>query len=275
MSHTPRVAVLGAGYLGQAIADAAAAAGAEVWAVRRNPPRETSSIHWLAADVAAGDLDALPARLDLLVLTVAPGAGSSYASTYLPAARRALELARRSDIPALVYTSSTGVYGGEGGAWVDEESPRAGGGEGSAVLIEAEDLLLQSGRAGVTILRVAGIYGPGRDPRARYAMSSRLPMRGEYWVNLAHRDDIVSAVQQVAAWRGAPRALNCADGSPTRAADIARWVAEQRGIDPATLGFGNESERSRSNQRVSSAALRGAGWSPRFPSFREGFTDGL
>lgn len=277
MSSAPTIAILGAGYIGHALARSLAADGAVVYAVRRSPRPPEPGITWIAADLSADLTDApLPSVLDAVVLTIAPTSmADGYERTYPPAAAQAIALARRTGATSLIYTSSTGVYGGVDGALTDESSPRRGTGPGNQALIAAEDLLLASGLTGVTVLRVAGIYGPGRDPRGRFLDATRLPMHGEYWVNQAQRDDIVAAIRHRMAWRGPAQALNCADSSPTLAADIARWMAAARGIDPATLQFGNAAERSRSNQRIDSAALQATGWSPRFPSFREGFTGGL
>jgi hypothetical protein len=60
-----------------------------------------------------------------------------------------------------------------------------------------------------------------------------------------------------------------------RAAQVARWLAEVEGRDPAALVFGNDATRSRNDQRVSNAALVATGWTPQYPSFRESFTRGL
>lgn len=275
MPTVRQIAVLGAGYVGTALARALAANGDHVWAVRRRPHPDEAGITWLRGDLAGGAVRGLPQRLDAVVLTVAPsGEDDSYAETYPPSAQRALQVVRDHGAAALAYTSSTGVYGGAGGEWVDETSPRDGSGSARA-LIAAEDVLLGSGAPGVTVLRVAGIYGPGRDPRDRFARPAALPMRGEYWVNLAHREDIVRAITGALTYRAAPRALNVADGTPTLAADVARWLAAERGDDPAALTFANPEARSRSNQRVRVDALMATGWRPRFPSFREGFRDGL
>jgi nucleoside-diphosphate-sugar epimerase len=100
-------------------------------------------------------------------------------------------------------------------------------------------------------------------------------MRGQYWTNLAHQADIVSAIRHALPYDGAPRALNVSDGHPALAADIARWCAAERGEDPSTLGFDNDAPLGRSNQRVSNAAIRATGWEPQFPSFREGFSRGV
>ena len=272
----PRVAVLGAGYIGLAAARACAAGGAAVWAVRRRARPAGVGIESIAGDLVAGSIQGLPGALDAIVLTVAPAGGAeSYDSTYPPAARAAVALARATGARSLVYTSSTGVYGGHDGAWVDESTPRRGEGPGNRALIEAEDTLLEAGLGGVTVLRVAGIYGPGRDPRPRFAQAGRLPERGEYWVNLAHQADIVAAITASLAHAGPSRVLNVSDGAPALAAEIARWCAAAQGIDPALLVFDGRDASSRSNQRIANAALVATGWRARFPSFREGFSEGL
>jgi len=272
----PRIAVLGAGYIGLATARACAAGAAAVWAVRRRVLPGEPGITSLAGDVTSGLIPGLPAALDAILLAVAPAGGADgYDATYPPAARAAVALARATGARSLVYTSSTGVYGGRDGAWVDESTPRRGEGPGNRALIEAEDILLDAGLDGVTVLRVAGIYGPGRDPRPRFAQPALLPMRGEYWVNLAHQADIVAAIAASLAQAGPPRVLNVSDGAPATAAEIARWCATAQGLDPGSLDFSGAGAPARSNQRVSNAALAATGWRARFPTFRDGFTDGL
>ena len=277
MTHGLKIAVLGAGYIGVAFAKAATGARHQVWAVRRTAvPARDDGITWLAGDVSTGEVDGMPAQLDAVLLTIAPtGTSDSYRDTYPTAAAAAVTLARDSGARALIYTSSIGVYGGRDGAWVTEDSPRLGAGDSNATLMEAEDIILRSGAATPTVLRVAGIYGPGRDPRARMSAAAQLPQRGEYWVNLAHRDDIVSAVLHVLRLVDAPRVLNVSDGAPERACEVARWLATASGGDAAQLTFANADRRSRSDQRVRNVALVATGWAPRFPSFQHGFRSGL
>jgi nucleoside-diphosphate-sugar epimerase len=271
-----RIAVLGAGYVGGAFASASVLAGHEVWAVRRSTvERGDARVRWLRGDIATGDVEGLPSDLDAIVLTVSPAGGrQAYDTVYPPAAHGALMLASRTGAPRVLYTSSTGVYGGRDGAWVTEQSQRSGVGAGNAALIAAEDILLNDG-ADVCVMRVAGIYGPGRDPRARMRDAAALPQRGEYWSNLAHRDDIVSALLHALTGATVPRIMNVSDGNPARAADICRWIVAAEGGDPDAIAFPNEEQRSRNDQRVSNAALLASGWNPLYPSFREGFQSGL
>lgn len=265
------IAILGAGYVGAALASATARAGVATFAVRRTAvPGVVAGVHWLAGDVAKGVVAELPDTLDAVVLALAPGRGADdYAATYVAGARGALDIARRTGA-RLVYTSSTGVYGVHDGAWVTEATPRHGAGASHEALCAAEDVLLSQGAVPATVLRVVGIYGPGRDPAPRYRDPASLARGGDYWVNLAHRDDIVAAIVHVLALDVAPPLLNCADGSPTLARDVCTWLAERRGEDATRLAFTGAHAPARSNQRVASTALQDTGWRPRFPTVRDG-----
>ena len=268
------VVVLGAGYLGAAAAQAFAARGDTVYSVRRHPTPVGVGILALLGDAGAPDaIRGLPRNVDHVVLTVAPAAGTdSYEQTYVRSAAGAVALARRCGARSLVYTSSTGVYGVTDGTWVSESSEVNARDADSDALIRAEKSLLDAGDIGVTVLRVAGIYGPGRNPVPRYSRPEDLPARGEYYVNLAHRDDIVSAVVLCAETPASPRVFNCSDGQPARALDVARWTCEFVARPwPEPIVFSDPDAAPRSNQRIRSDALRAHSWSPAYPSFREGF----
>jgi nucleoside-diphosphate-sugar epimerase len=264
-----RVVILGAGTIGLQLARRLIDRGDEVVAVRRAPGSAQPGLTWLAADLQRFDAGLITGPVDAVVLTIAPGAGDSYAATYPPAARTAVELARRHGARQLIYTSSTGVYGEREGGVVTEESPRRGG---PAELLDAEDLLLGAGLAGTTVFRVAGLYGPGRDPRPRYRDPALLPSGGRHWVNLVHHEDVAAALEHALAWSGPPRVLNLSDGAPTLARDVCLNLAAVEGRSPETLVFPETAPSARSNQRVDVTALRASGWAPKYPSFREGFS---
>ncbi len=103
----------------------------------------------------------------------------------------------------LVYLSTTGVYHQVDGSWVDERSPARATYDGARAHLRAETLLQRrwcSGRW--TVLRLAGIYGPGRIPRASDVLAGR-PIDGatDGYLNLIHGDDAADAV--IAAWSSA------------------------------------------------------------------------
>ncbi|MFN9213523.1 MAG: NAD-dependent epimerase/dehydratase family protein [Gemmatimonadota bacterium] len=276
---TRTVLLLGAGYVGTALARSLAAAGDHVVAVRRRGASgdATPGVTWIAGDARdPARLAGLPPRADAVVLTAAPtaGRGDAYDATYPPLSRAALALARRLGAGVVAYTSSTGVYGRTDGAWTPEETPRLPRGPETAALAEAEDLLLAATDVRAAILRVAGIYGPSRAAMARFRDPARLAARGAYFTNFAHRDDIVAAIVRVLARPDAPAVCNCADGAALPALEVSRVVHELIGIpwpDPLVFDDAAAAAPPRSNQRVPVDRLRTLGWAPAYPSVREGF----
>lgn len=130
----------------------------------------------------------------------------------------------------LILISATGVYGDCDGAWVDETRPPAPNSDRGRRRLHAEQQLSAWGRQHQTdtlILRVAGIYGPGRLPTAR--LKKRLPVLREQespWSNRIHIADLIQACM-AAARRGINGGIyNIADGHPSTMTDYFLKVAE-------------------------------------------------
>jgi len=301
------VLLVGPGWLGSAAALALAAAGARVWTVQRSPGIATSGFQSAAADTSAitpdappgvahpghpvtrltGDIRtpvwwtaALPPVVHHIVVCVAPSrsAGDQHASTYPAALRGALLLAEQCGARSLVYTSSTGVYGRADGRASHEDDAIEIVDARQAALLHAEQLLQTATAPAVsrTILRVAGLYGPSRDPAPRF--KRQIPFGADdVWCNFAWRDDVVAAIVRCVerpAADGATRIFNCADGTPVRASRIAAAL----GAPPASTHDDHASAQAtlptrpvgRSNQRISSAPLRETGWQPRMATVFDG-----
>jgi nucleoside-diphosphate-sugar epimerase len=189
---------------------------------------------------------------------------------------------------AFVYLSTSAVYGDCGGAWVDESAPLNPGTARGRRRLAAERLALAWGERQnlpVMILRVPGIYGPGRLPRAR--LEKGLPVlcaADSPWTNRIHADDLAAAALCVAE-RGAPgAAYNVSDGEPTAMADYFNRCADRLGLPrpppvsraeaqaqltPEMLSFLEES------RRLDTRRLRALGWAPRYPSLAEGLPASL
>ena len=136
----------------------------------------------------------------------------------------------------IVLISATGIYGDCGGDWVDEQRPPAPGSERGQRRLHAEQQLITWGSQhdiDTIILRVAGIYGPGRLPSAR--LQKRLPVLREQespWSNRIHIDDLIQACL-AAARRGIPgHCYNIADGHPSTMTDYFTKVAELLQLPP-------------------------------------------
>ncbi|MCA9174256.1 MAG: NAD-binding protein [Planctomycetales bacterium] len=135
----------------------------------------------------------------------------------------------------LIYLSSTGVYGDHGGEWVDETTAVSPEREGGRACAGAEAMLAEHpwSRAAHVILRLAGIYGPGRVPRlANLRAGTPLPTPADSWLNLIHVDDVVNVVRAVCTQPHGSRVFCVSDGHPARRRDYYRTLATVAGAPP-------------------------------------------
>ncbi len=165
-----------------------------------------------------------------------------------------------------VFCSSTSVYAQTDGAWVDEASDATPGRETGRILREAENFTL--GRGG-SVVRLAGIYGPGRSVLLRKFFSGEAVIEGDgqRWVNQIYRDDAAAGLALVLRDLD-PGIYNLADNQPTAQAAIYEWLAEKFAKPRPPFGPVDENrKRGVTSKRVSNAKLRSHGWQPHFPSF--------
>ena len=286
--HGKRLVIFGCGYVGTAVAREACRAGLRVEALTRNSGRAAElaalGAHPVVADLAADTWHELLAPgADLVLNCVSSGGGGldGYRRSYVEGMRSLLAWARRDPVGTLVYTSSTSVYPQDGGVAVDEEAPTEGAGETGRILLEAEEWLRRGSDACGRwfILRLAGIYGPGRHQLLEHVRAGTAVIAGSgtQHLNLAHRDDICAAV-----WAAftAPASLsggifNVVDDAPAPKAEVVQWLAEQLGRPAPRFTGGAASARrgfaSPPDRLISNAKLKAKlGWKPRYPSFREG-----
>ena len=160
-----RLLVLGCGYVGAEVCRRAAGAG---WTARGVVRSEASAarlraegIDAAALDILGGDLGELGGPWDAVVYALSAGGGGedAYRAAYAEGPARVAAWAARSGVGALVLTSSTSVYRQDGE--VDETS--AAGGDGpSDQIVAGERAVLASAVPSRNVLRLGGLYGPGR-----------------------------------------------------------------------------------------------------------------
>lgn len=280
-----RILILGCGYVGRAAGEALARAGHEVFGVQRrleDGALAAAGIHPLVGDVTQpASLAALPSPFGVVVNCVSSAGGdaAAYRRVYLEGTRHVLAWLRATPPCRYVHVSSTSVYGQTDGGWVDEDSPTAPGAETARILVATEELLRAEAAAGfpAVILRVAGIYGPGRGRLFQQLLrgEARLDGDGSRWLNQIHRDDVAGAIA-IALERGHPgRTYNVADDEPVTQRDFLTWLADELGLPAPAAGTPTEArarKRGATNKRVRNRRLREElGWVPRFPTFREGY----
>jgi nucleoside-diphosphate-sugar epimerase len=139
-----------------------------------------------------------------------------------------------------IYISTTGVYGDAGGGWVDEATPpdpRRGGGQAA---LDAEQVLAAFALArNSVILRLAGLYGPGRVPYLEQLRAGEtIPAAGAGHINLIHVDDaaaMVVAAADLPQFDDGPHIYCVSDGHPVRRDEYFQEIARQIGAPPPRL----------------------------------------
>jgi nucleoside-diphosphate-sugar epimerase len=256
---TPAKLVVGCGYLGLRVARLWRDAGARVLALTRSPDRATAlaaeGIEPVLGDVTTpGGLPALPG-VDTLFWGVGfdRTAGATYRDVHVTGLGRVLDTVPGD--PRVVFSSSTGVWGTDDGAVVDEATPAQPAREAGRVLLEAEALLhARTGDRG-TALRFAGLYGPGRLPRLDDLKAGRpIAADPDSWLNLVHVDDAARIVVAVAAAPHARQLYVVSDGHPVRRRDWYAHLAARTGSPPPS--FDTAAERTRgADKRVDPSLL--------------------
>jgi nucleoside-diphosphate-sugar epimerase len=198
-----KILLLGSGFVGQALLKAWQQESVEVVVTTTSSEKKEK---FLAAGIQAvqvigRDQNALSSLLedkDALIVTIAPHDSAFYRETYLETAKTLAEIVKKRERPLyIMYTSSTSVYGDWQGKQVDEDMPLLANTENGRILIETEQVYMKMQKDGikVCILRLAGIYGKGRELERRAQMMSGAKMTfGEAPTNHISLDNIVKAI---------------------------------------------------------------------------------
>ncbi len=278
-----KLAIFGCGYLGSELARQALGLGWDVSAVTRNADTASSLSDSGVQKVVAAELGAdswqgeIDSTQDFVVNCV--GAASAdldgYLKSYVDGQDSVVKWARDGKVGTFVFTSSTSVYPQTERQLVDETASSDGVSERGGLLLAAEQLGFPGG-GGIGrsfILRLAGLYGPGRHLFLENVRNGKTQSGdGDRILNLIHRDDVVSALFAVlqAGDQNIGRIYNVSDGNHSSRAEIAVWLAEKLGVDAPS--FAGRDGSHASNRKISNNRIRDElNWSPDFPSFREGY----
>jgi nucleoside-diphosphate-sugar epimerase len=230
------VVIIGCGDIGQRVARRWQAQNAHVTGLSRNPATcevlRKAGIEPLQADLDDPASLAGLAVKDAVIFYFAPPPREGVSDTRLRSWLASLDA--DASPRRVVLISTTAVYGDSGGDWVTEQSPLQPGTDRGRRRLDAETVLQawsQQTGVPVVILRVPGIYGPGRLPRAR--LEKGLPVLNEAesgFTNRIHSEDLAD-VCVAAAERGQPRAVyNVSDGRPGTMTEWFNAVADHLGL---------------------------------------------
>ena len=248
---TPRLLIIGCGDVGLRVLKLLAGRW-RVLALTSSPAR-AGELRAAGAVPVVGNLDnaATLARLAGLadfVLHLAPPARDG--DTDLRTRHLLAALARRPPA-ALVYASTTGVYGDCDGAFVDETRALRPATDRATRRVDAEAQLRAFGRrhgTRVSLLRIPGIYARDREgghPRERLARGTPVLRReDDVFTNHIHADDLARACL-LALLRGLPqRAVNVCDDSQLLMGDYFDLAADLTGLPrPERIARAEAAER--------------------------------
>jgi nucleoside-diphosphate-sugar epimerase len=267
--------IIGCGYVGLPLALRLKEQGNEVagWVHSQASADLLAEHHFsriVVGSVAADDIwKDICDTYDLVIHCASSGrrGGEAYKEVFLEGARM---MARHQPQARKLFVSSTSVYGQTQGEMVTEESAAEPVSATSRILREAENVALASG---AMIVRSPGIYGPNRSVLFEKFRGGDAIIEGDglRWINLIHRDDLVAALLHLAEVGEPGRIYNATDNTPVNYRDFYVWCGDFLGKPVPPFGpVHTQRKRGLTNKRVSNAKLRATGWSPKYPSFREG-----
>jgi nucleoside-diphosphate-sugar epimerase len=286
---TIRILLLGAGYSARAFARLQRSRAGAIFGTTRSSERSGAlrgdGIEPLIFDgdaIGREMADALK-RTTHLVLSAAPESGkeSEASDPFLPHVETGLRNAM-PDLRWVGYLSTVGVYGDHGGAWVDEESACRPVSRRSVERLAAERAWQRAAEresVPLAVLRLAGIYGPGRNALANLAAgTARRIVRSGQIFNRIHVGDIAGALSLLAE-KEMGGVFNLADGEPSPAEDVVTFAAGLMGVEPPPeipFDRAEMTPMARSfygeNKRVSNRKIKEAGYAFAWPDYRTALT---
>lgn len=278
-----RVLISGCGYVGSALGGRLASEGHTVFGLRRDPSKLPESIVPVRADLSGADAEpaiqaVLPADLDYVFYAVSPGGSTdeAYRAAYVERLRALIHAlsAGQESVRRVIFVSSTGVYAQSGGEWVDEESPTRPESFSGKRLLEGERLVLgelENPFPG-TVLRLAGIYGPGRTRTIERLLRGAGDPAS--YTNRIRLEDCAGALRHLMLLENPEPVYLGADHDPAERRVIQEWLASRTGSEPPeSAGEAPDSPRRGTSKRCSNRRLVDSGYVFRYPTFREGFED--
>lgn len=275
-----RRAILGCGYVGEEVARAWKQEGHALWATTTRRERLGELAELVETPLIFDSTDPstnldFTADLDGILVSFAPSKGSEvdlgqYRKTFLGGLQRLVEtLDRRPRNTPLqiVHLSSCGVYGNRHGALTNETAPISDIHPVNQVLLQAEEMMgsIRSDKIKVCVLRLGGIYGPGRDiPSMLLSAAGGLVQRnGQNVPCWIHRDDIVRGVC-FAFDQGLDETYNLVNDTQLSGQELTDRLCERAGLPLAKWLTIDTTDRIL-NARVSNEKLKQIGFTFSYP----------
>ena len=267
-----KVLIAGCGDVGSVVATSLLQDGHVVYGLKRNTSSLPSGVIPIQADLTNPETFAkLPQHIDRMVFMPTPGSRdeAAYEAVFIQGWGNLWAALEKPPDRTLVI-SSTAVFGENSGGVVDESSEPAPARFNGKTLLKMEQLAAAS-TTDLVVVRVSGIYGPGRERLINMAVTEGLEIQQSppYFTNRIHRDDVAAAIKHLLLL-DQPQALYIAtDDVPAPRYEVVEWLANIQGArppKPLTLKVASQGKQM-INQR-----LKDSGFNLTYPDYRSGYT---
>ena len=277
-----KLVVFGLGFSAKAFVDFSASRFSSITATVTSQEKATrltkDSCHVVVFndEYADAKIENALAQVDAVLISIGPDERGD------PVLRRfARHIEQSKTIRWIGYLSTIGVYGDAQGGWVDETTPPTPSHARTNMRVKVEQEWLALGERAakpVQIFRLAGIYGPGRNPILNLVQRAQRIIKPGQVFNRIHVDDIAQTLLASLAKPCAGAVYNVTDNEPAPPQDVLTYAAERMGVEPPPeIPFEKAvmSEMARSfyadNKRVSNRLIREElGVTLLYPTYREG-----
>ncbi|MCU1446943.1 NAD-dependent epimerase/dehydratase family protein [Cryobacterium sp.] len=267
------VLIAGCGDLGTEVGLRLHELGHHVVGLRRRAELLPAALDGHSVDLAC-QKPAVQPDTDLVIVTVAAGSPDPevYRAAYVTGLANLLDALDEAHIAPrrFLMVSSTAVYDIDDGSTVDESTPANPGPGTDSILLEAEQLLHARLPAAV-VLRLGGVYGPGRERLITQVREGRATLAARNRLtNRIHRDDAAALIVHLMLRSAEPETLYLGvDSTPVPGPEVLAFLAAELGLpEPEIVEAG---DRRGGNKRISNQRVLATGFAFSFPSYREGY----
>ena len=195
----------------------------------------------------------------------------AYQAQYVTGLKNILASQRRNQqLQHVFFISSTRVYGQEGDSLLDESDEALSADFGGQRLLEAEQLL-NTLPCKSTVLRLSGIYGPGRLRMIGLAQSPKQWPQQNNWSNRIHRDDaagfIAYLLQQLLSEKPIAPCYIVTDSMPVSQYEVLTWLALQMHVELSCISL----NAAQGGKRLSNQLMLSSGYQFQYPNFHSGY----
>lgn len=271
-----KMTVIGCGDVGMGLANKLVAEGHDVRGVRRTRQIQPSAIKFVQADVTkAEQIEAIDFNVDQIVYILSPEGGdiAAYKAVFETGVDNLLKaLKRQQRAVAIMFISSTRVYGQQQGECVDENSTTDPTDERGRILLGAENKFLAFNER-TTVVRFSGIYGRSNFFINQLKKGARVQKEPPYYTNRIHREDCIGVLKFLITRHlnaeSVARIYLASDHNSAEKWEVANYITNKLGLAPCSaLMLDSDAKR---NKRIDNRRLIEAGYEFKFASYKEGY----